>query len=112
MSQPKDSANPLDPFGLMRTMRDANMDTWSTFMQQFVNSDEYAQASGAMMDTYFTTSEPLRRALAQVMTQVLAQLNMPTREDVISLAERLTNIEMRLDDLDARLVSMQDSHQA
>jgi len=37
------------------------------------------------------------------MTRTLALLNMPTRSDVSSLAERLTNIELRLDDLDARL---------
>jgi hypothetical protein len=28
---------------------------------------------------------------------------MPTRADVTGLAERLTNIEMRLDDLDAKI---------
>ena len=34
---------------------------------------------------------------------MLTKLNMPTRPDVIGLAERLTNIEMRLDDLEAKL---------
>jgi hypothetical protein len=28
---------------------------------------------------------------------------MPSRTDIISLAQRITNIEMRLDDMDARL---------
>ena len=28
---------------------------------------------------------------------------MPSRDDVTRLAERLTNVEMRLDDLDAKL---------
>ena len=37
------------------------------------------------------------------MTRVLTSLNMPTRGDVTALAERLTNIETRLDDLEARL---------
>ena len=36
------------------------------------------------------------------MTQTLANLNLPSRDDVTRLAERLTNIEMRLDDLDAQ----------
>ena len=44
----------------------------------------------------------LWRPLATV-TQVLTSLNMPTRTDITSLAERLTNIEKRLDDLDAKL---------
>jgi polyhydroxyalkanoate synthesis regulator phasin len=50
---------------------------------------------------------PFRRLLETAMTQVLTQLNMPTRSDITSLAERLTNIEMRLDDLDTKLDAMQ-----
>ncbi|HYT92961.1 MAG TPA: hypothetical protein VEL76_29860 [Gemmataceae bacterium] len=95
--------NPLDPMGVFKTMRDANTDAWAKAMVQLVNSDPYAQATGTMLDAWLTTSAPFRKALETVMTQVLAKLNMPTRADVTSLAERLTNIEMRLDDLDAKL---------
>jgi hypothetical protein len=37
------------------------------------------------------------------MEQYLQQMNLPTRDQVVNLAERLTNVEMRLDDLDAKL---------
>jgi hypothetical protein len=37
------------------------------------------------------------------MLRVLEQLSMPSRADFISLAARATNIEMRLDDMDAKL---------
>lgn len=37
------------------------------------------------------------------MLQTLQHLSMPSRADFISLAERATNIEMRLDDMDAKL---------
>jgi hypothetical protein len=37
------------------------------------------------------------------MLQALQQLSMPSRADVISVAERLTNVEMKLDDIDAKL---------
>ena len=56
-----------------------------------------------MLDAWLTTSAPFRKVIEAAMTQVLANLNMPTRDDVTRLAERLTNIEMRLDDLDAKL---------
>lgn len=98
-----DSQNPFDPFAMFAGMRDTYMDAWSKQMIEVVNSDAYAKATGAVLDTYLTVSEPFRKALESTMTQVLAQLNMPTRADVTSIAERLTNIEMRLDDLDARL---------
>ena len=86
-----------------RTCATAGMDAWSKMMIQLVNTEAYAQATGAMLDAWLTTSAPFRKAIEATMTQVLTQLNMPTRSDVTSLAERLTNIEMRLDDLEAKL---------
>ena len=37
------------------------------------------------------------------MLQVLEQLSLPSRQDIVALAERFTNLEMRLDDMDAKL---------
>ncbi|HEX5503394.1 MAG TPA: hypothetical protein VFW96_12285 [Thermomicrobiales bacterium] len=107
MSKKPDEPNPLDPFGTWRSMRDTGMETWSKMMIDLVNSEAYARATGQMLDTYLTVSAPFQRAIETVMTRVLTQLNMPTRADVTGLAERLTNIELRLDDLDARLGEIQ-----
>ena len=107
MSQNIDNTNPFDPTGMWRGLRDANLDAWSKMMIQIVNSEAYAQATGTMLDAWLTSSAPFRKAMETTMTQVLTQLNMPTRTDVTSLAERITNIEMRLDDLDAKLSEMQ-----
>lgn len=96
-----------DPFAAWRGFRDAGMDYWSKTMIDFVNSDAYAQAQGAWLDNYLTVSQPFRKALETTMEQVLTQLNMPTRNDVTRLAERLTNIEMRLDDMEAKIEGMQ-----
>lgn len=107
MTQRSNDPNPFDPFGNWQAFRDANLDTWAKVMMQLVNSDAYSQATAQMLDTYLTTSAPFRRALETAMTQVLTQLNMPVRADVIGVAERLTNIEMRLDDLDAKLQTIE-----
>ena len=96
-----------DPFAAWRGFRDANMDVWSKAMIDFINSDAYAQATGAWLDSYLTASQPLRKMLETTMEQVLTQLNMPTRNDVTRLAERFTNIEMRLDDMDAKIDELQ-----
>jgi hypothetical protein len=109
-----ESPNPLDPFGTMNTlweanlknwksMRDTSLDSWSKTMIDTVNSDEYSLATGQWLDTYLTLSQPFRRIIDLMMTQVLTGLNIPMRSDVTSLAERLTNIETRLDDQDAKL---------
>jgi hypothetical protein len=103
MTQKTETFNPFDPTGMLKEMRDAGMDAWSKMMIQFVNTEAYAQATAAVLDAWLTTSAPFRKATEKAMTQVLVNLNMPTRADVIGLAERLTNIEVRLDDLEAKL---------
>ena len=103
MSQKAENSNPLDPTGMLKNMRDAGMENWSKMMIQMVNSESYSQATSTMLDAWLTGSAPFRKAVESTMTQVLTQLNMPTRSDVISLGERLTHIEMRLDDLEAKL---------
>lgn len=107
MKQQSDTPNPLDPFGTLKTMRDASLDSWSKILIDVVNSDAYAQATARWLDTYLTASKPLREAVEATATRALTEFNMPTRDDIISIASRLTNIEMRLDDLDARFDEMQ-----
>jgi hypothetical protein len=107
MSQPNDISNPFDPLGFWRTTQNASLDAWSKAMIELVNTDAYAQATGRMLDSYLAASLPMRRVVEQAMTQVLGQINVPTRTEVLSIAERMTNIEMRLDDLDARFDDIQ-----
>ena len=94
---------PFDPMEPWRGMRDVYLDVWAKSMVDMVNSEAYSQATGAMLDTYLTMSAPFREAVEKAMLKTLEQLAMPTRADVISIAERMTNIEMRLDDLDAKI---------
>ena len=93
----------FDPMEPWRGMRDAYLDAWAKSMVEMVNSDAYAQATGTMLDTYLSVSAPFREAIEKAMLKTLEQLAMPSRADVVSIAERMTNIEMRLDDMDAKL---------
>jgi hypothetical protein len=106
MSQPpdrNDAPNPLDPFGLWKQSQQTMLESWSKAMTEAVNTDAYAETTGRMLDSYLTAAAPLRKVLEQTMTQLLNQLGLPSRAEVVSIAERMTNIELRLDDLDARL---------
>ena len=94
---------PYDPMEPFRGMRDAYLDVWAKTMVDMVNSEAYSQATGVMLDTYLTASAPFREAVEKAMLKTLEQLAMPTRADIVSLAERMTNVEMRLDDLDAKI---------
>lgn len=102
MTEKNEKFDPFDPLGVMRTMRDQNMNGWAKMMVDVVNSDAYAQANGAMLDAWLSNSGPMRKAMENAMAQSLASLSLPSRDEVARLAERMTNIEMRLDDLDAK----------
>jgi hypothetical protein len=93
----------FDPTEAFREMRDNYLDAWAKTMIDVVNTDSYAKASGMMLNAYLTTSSPFREAVEKVMLQALQQFSMPSRADVVSLAERTVNIETRLDDMDAKL---------
>jgi hypothetical protein len=103
VSDKPNADQPYDPFEAWRGLRDANLDAWSKMMIEGVNTDAYAKATGTMLDSYLTASGPFREMLEKTMVRALEQLNLPSRADFVSLAQRLTNIEMRLDDLDAKL---------
>jgi hypothetical protein len=94
---------PFDPMDPWREMRDTYLEGWSKTMVETVNTDAYAKATGAMLDTYLSASSPFRETIEKAMLHALQQLSMPSRADFVGLAERLTNIEMRLDDMDAKL---------
>jgi Poly(R)-hydroxyalkanoic acid synthase subunit (PHA_synth_III_E) len=118
MSEQQETPNPLDPFDTWTAMRDAGLKSWtamrdanlealSKMLIDLVNSEAYSQATSQWLDAYLTLSQPFQRVIETTMTQALTRLNMPVRTEVISLAERLTNVEMRLDDLDAKLDDIQ-----
>ena len=100
-----DKAPPVNPFdpATWQAGRDAYLDAWARAMVEAVNTDQYAKVTGQMLDSYLSASHPLREVLEKSMVQALQHLNMPSSSDVTALAERVTNIEMRLDDMDAKL---------
>jgi hypothetical protein len=105
MADPKQATNGdgFDPMAAFRDVRDTYLDAWAKAMVEAVNSQAYVKASGTMLDTYLSASAPFRDATEKAMLQTLQQLSMPSRADFIGVAERLTNVEMRLDDMDAKL---------
>lgn len=103
MAETKNGEKSYDPFEPFRGMRDAYLDSLSKVMIDVVNTESYAQATGNMLDYYLTASSSFREALEKAMLQTLQQLSLPSRQEVATLAERFTNIELRLDDMDAKL---------
>src|SRR5271167_2388462 len=101
--EPTNDGKRFDPLEPWRGVRDVYMDAWAKTMVEMVNTEAYAQATGTMLDTYLTVSTPFREAVEKAMLKALEQLAMPSRAEFVSIAERMTNIEMKLDDLDAKV---------
>jgi len=87
----------------MRELRDAYLEVWSKHLIETVNSDSYAEASGAMLNSYLNAAAPFKEPLTEAMLRTLEQLHMPSSADFASLAGRFTNIELQIDNLDAKL---------
>jgi hypothetical protein len=84
-------------------MRDAYLDSMAKAMVEAVNTESYAAATGAMLNNSLAITAPYREAMEKSMLQMLQQLSLPSRQDIVALAERFANLEMRLDDMDAKL---------
>lgn len=100
--QQKESPS-FDPMQAFRDVRDAYLDAMAKTMVEAVNTEAYAQTSGAMLEGCLTAATPFREAMEKSMTQALQQLSLPSRQEVAALAERFTHVEMRLDDMDAKM---------
>ena len=103
MSAERKDENSVDPFEAFRGMRDSYLDAMSKLMINAVNSEEYAQVTGAMLNSSLMASAPFREALEKATAAAMQQASMPSRQEVAVLAGRFTNIEMRLDDMEAKL---------
>jgi hypothetical protein len=97
------NTKPADPFEAFRSIRDSYFDSMSKVMIDAVNSEEYAQATGAMLNGALTASAPFREGFDKAVAAGLAQSQLPSRQELAALAERFTHVEMRLDDMDAKL---------
>ena len=88
---------------MVRDLRDGTMDAWAKMMLNLTSSHEYQRLQGMISKPALLGIALWRKASDTAMSSVLSQLNMPSREDVLSLSQRLTHIEMTLDDLGAMM---------
>jgi hypothetical protein len=59
-----------------------------------------------VLDTSLAAAAPLREMLEKTVRQAIEEIGLPSRADVARLAERLAEIESRLDTVDAKLDSL------
>jgi polyhydroxyalkanoate synthesis regulator phasin len=92
-----------DPFAQMVQFYDDWTKTWSGAASEMVSSKSFADSMAQQLESTLSTTQLMRRQMSEIMEQALQQMSLPTRKQVMSLAERMTSIEMRLDDVEAKL---------
>lgn len=99
----KTEKNAVDPFAQMIQFYDAMSKSWAKAMSDAVTSESFARSMGEQMEGSLEVASLMRKQMSEVMEKYLEGMSLPSRKDVISVAERLNKIEMALDDLDAKL---------
>lgn len=108
MPQTDQTTNGFDPFGPWQAMRDKSMDAWSKMMLDLVHSEAYSNASARWLDTYLNMSQTFQKLLSESVSHTLGHARIASNEDVERLSDRVWNLELKLDDLDARLDEVVD----
>ena len=98
----------LDPFAQMIQFYDTYAKSWSDVMSGAVASKGVAEAMGQQMEGSLEALTLWRKQMGMVFEQYLQQMSLPTKSQVINLAERLTNVEMAIQDLDEKLDELLD----
>ena len=97
-----------DPFGQMVQFYDDWTKTWAGAASEMVSRKSFADSMAQQLESTLSTTQLMRRQMGEIMEQSLQQMSLPTRKQVLAIAERLTSFEMRLDDMEAKLDEVLD----
>jgi hypothetical protein len=90
-------------FEKVRGARDSAMEDLAKVTLAWTSSDSYQAINAAISKPTLLAAAIFRKAADSAMADLLARLNLPSREDVLALSQRLTRLEMALDDVGAGL---------
>ena len=108
MGEPEKDKGQVDPFNNMLKFYDDWTKAWSKTMSETVSTPRFVETMAQQMDGSLEFWSMIRKQVRETMEQYLQQMGLPTQGEVVSLAERLTQIEMRLDDFEAKIDQVLD----
>lgn len=108
MSEEKPEEQAIDPFAQMITFYDSMSKSWAKVMSDAVSSKSFAESMGQQVEGSLESMTVMQKQFGELYERYLQQMNLPTRKEMLNLAERLTRLEMALDDVDAKLDEVLD----
>lgn len=103
MSHTSEATGRLGVVGTLRAKRDSLMEDLAKVTLAVTSTHVFQRLNALVAAPTLLASAILRQKRVAVMNDLLGQLNMPSRTDVLTLSQRLTRIEMVLDDVGAGL---------
>jgi polyhydroxyalkanoic acid synthase PhaR subunit len=103
MTTPSDNAA-SNPFEVWKQIYEANERAWNSALEKAMASPNFAEAQGRLLESLLAAQKSVRdntRTFLQAM-------NVPTREDIIHVGELITALEEKIDQLDDRLLAIEE----
>lgn len=101
MSKDQEATRQFDLLKSLRAARDTVMSDLAKVTLALTSTHLWQRVNAVIATPTLLVSALLREKREAAASEVLAVLNLPSREDVLTLSQRLTRIEMALDDLGA-----------
>jgi hypothetical protein len=85
----------------LRSVRDSAMGDMAKVTLAWTSSDTFQSLNAVISKPALLSAAMFRKASDAAMADLLAALNVPSRTEVLALSQRLTRLEMALDDIAA-----------
>lgn len=76
---------------------------WSRVLEQTMGTEAFAQVLGRQLDASLTAAGPAKKAADQQAEASLASLGMPSRSQVIGVAQQVAQLEEKVEGVEDRL---------
>ena len=93
----------VDPMGQWKQFLDQWIAAWSKVFEQAMGTEAFAQVLGKQLETFLNAGGPVKKAAEQQVDIALAGLGLPSRGQVIALAQQVIQLEDKIDGLEDRL---------
>jgi polyhydroxyalkanoic acid synthase PhaR subunit len=104
MTTPPDNNAAANPFEVWKQIYEANERAWNSALEKAMASPNFAEAQGRFLESLLAA----QKAMRDNTRTFLQAMNLPTREDIVHLGELITALEEKVDQLDDRLLAIEE----
>lgn len=89
----------FDPFQIWKSWYGVLEQTWGKSLDEWVKTEEYSIWTGELQKWFFYTHEHYKKTV----DKILAENNIPNKEDISNIAQLIIQLEEKLEKLDERI---------